>query len=477
MVKSRETSKIAEKETRILLYGERDSPAHQLRQYQQEATQFLLSHRRCILADPPGAGKTPTTLTALEAAGPGRILCVTPKSVLSHWIREAGRWFPNLQVVPGWGPAEVRRRARDQIREIPSQPQMLLMNYEAMRCDVNQLADITFGALIFDEAHRLKSRNTQVTRAARRLVHHPRTWIWMLTGTPIPNRPTEIWSLLHIIDRHRWSSYWRWVDRYCEIDLVRYRQQRFATRVVSGLKDGAVERIRAELGDVLIQRDLDELLPDLPEATVVPVFVDLDAEERRIYREMTKRAWSVLEDGTLLQSVNEVSKQTRLRQVVSSLEALVEREEMGSKVAAAVDLCADLEPEQVVVLTWSRSAAERVARETGGAFIHGEVTFKDRARIMADFTSGAIRVLAGTLATLGEGVDGLQVARILVRLDRDWVPARNDQAVARLRRSGQRSSVLVYDLIARDTLDEVVEKALRNKQDVIDAVLNLVPPT
>jgi SNF2 family DNA or RNA helicase len=448
----------------------------ELRKYQTEAVEFLLSHRRSVLGLAAGAGKTPVALVALKQAGPWRILCVAPKSVLSHWQEEAARWFPELKIVGGWGTAGARRAARDAVAPMPEQPTMLLMNYEAVRQDAGELEKITWGALVLDEAHRLKNRSAQITKVVNRLTKHPRMFVWMATGTPTPNRPQEAWSLLHIIDRSRFSSYWRWVEEHCELEPLYARRgarTRFTPRVVTGLKPGAEEKIREQLADVLLYRSLDELLPDLPGATVTPIFVDLDAEERRVYRELVKKAWSTLENGETLRTMNEISRMTRLRQIVSSMDALgAGRTKPGSKVAAATDLCADLEPEQVVVLTWSRAAAERVAAETGGEFIHGGVESEARAAIMDNFKTGATRVLSGTLSTLGEGVDGMQVAHHLVRLDRSWVPSQNDQAAARIRRSGQlHDSVFIWDLHARGTIDETIEAALAAKTSVIDALL------
>jgi SWI/SNF-related matrix-associated actin-dependent regulator of chromatin subfamily A-like protein 1 len=436
----------------------------------------MLTHRRCIFGYAAGSGKTPTTLVALEKAGPWRTLCVAPKSVLSHWAEEAALWFPGLRVVEGWGSATARRAARTEMAGMPDQPTMLLLNYEAVRQDVEELSQITWGALVVDEAHRLKGRSTQITKAVNRLVKHPRMWLWLLTGTPLPNRPQEAWSLLHLIDRHRFSSYWRWVEKHCELEPLYARRgprTRFAPRIITGLRPGAEAAIREELADVLLYRSLDDLLPDLPEATVTPIFVELDAEERRVYRDLVKRAWSTLEDGTTLRTMNEIGRMTRLRQIVSSMDALgAGREKPGSKVATAVELAADLEPEQVVVLTWSRAAAERVAAETGGEFIHGGVEADERVKIMAGFADGSVRVLSGTISTLGEGVDGMQVAHHLIRLDRSWVPSQNDQAAARIRRSGQlHDSVFIWDLIARNSIDEVIEKALAAKESVIDALL------
>lgn len=449
----------------------------ELRKYQEDAVEFLLSHRRCIYGHAAGSGKTPTTLVALEKAGPWRTLCVAPKSVLSHWAEEAAVWYPGLEVVPGWGTAAQRSAARERVAAMPEAPVMLLANYEAVRQDIADLVDITWGSLIIDEAHRLKSRSTVITKCVKRLTAHPRMWLWMLSGTPFPNRPQEIWSLLNLIDRHRFSSYWRWVESHCEVErLHTYKRMSYpAPKIIAGLKDGAEERVRAQLADVLLYAPLAELIPDLPDCTIEPVYVALDAEERRTYDSLVRRAWADI-DGEIMMTSNEVSRQTRLRQVVSSMDSFGgERAKPGSKIAAAVELISDIEPEAVLTLCWSRAAAERVARETGGAFIHGGTSSAERARIMGDFTSGRVRSLAGTTATLGEGVDGLQVARVLIRLDRSWVPSQNEQAVARLQRSGQKRAVLVYDLIARDTIDEVIEQALRDKQEVIDALLQQKP--
>jgi SNF2 family DNA or RNA helicase len=237
--------------------------------------------------------------------------------------------------------------------------------------------------------------------------------------------------------------------------------------------EGATERIATQLGDVMLHRKLEDLLPDLPEVEYVTVDVELDREERALYDQLATKWWADLGDGEILLVPSEVARMTRLRQVVSDVEILgAERAgKPGSKIAAAAEICGDLAPEQVVVLCWSRAAAERVAAEAGGVYVHGGVAAGDRDLILERFAAGKVRVLAGTLATLGEGVDGLQVARYLIRLDRDWTPARNTQAVARLQRSGQRSSVVVYDLVADDTVDQWVERALRAKTSVIEAVL------
>lgn len=451
-----------------------ENPEISLRKYQEEGLEFLLSHRRSVLALDPGTGKTPTALVALRDAGARRTLIVAPKSVVHHWEDMALTWWPELWTWIGTGTAKQRTLAREDAALISTAPQALVINYEAMRQDIDALSKINWDAVVFDEAHRLKNRNAQQTRAANHICKHPHQWVWLVTGTPILNRPEEIWSLLHLIDRARFSSYWNWVRNYYETSMESYGwgPQRRAVEQLGDLRDGAVDRMRETLADVMFSRTLEQCLPDLPEVTHITIDVELDPEERRLYDDLKRKTWAEISPGEILLIPNDVARQTRLRQVVSNIEIFgAERSKPGSKIAAALEIISDLEPEQVVVLTWSRAAAERIAEECDGAFIHGGVDGKVRHEILEKFKNGEIRILTGTLATLGEGVDGLQVARHMIRLDRDWTPARNDQAVARLRRSGQRSAVVVHDIVAHDTIDATVEKALRRKENVIEAVL------
>lgn len=447
------------------------TPVTALRPYQVQAKDFMVVRDRAILGDPPGVGKTPVTLMALTAVGARRILLVVPKAVVHHWTDLAALWAPGLRVIDGTGDARKREKGRAIVRT-ETEPVVLLVNYEAMRGDVGQLMKLRFDTFVADEAHRLKSRTALQTRAAWQLAGRTQR-AWLLTGTPIVNRPDEAWSLLHLLDAKRYPSFWTWVGQHMVTDLVRYPGRIQLTRIIIKLRPGHDARIRGELAEVLIQRDLDTLMPDLPPVTVTPVVVDLDPAERKAYSDLVARHWTQLEDGTLVQTVNEVSRVTRLRQIVSDMESLgAARVKPGSKITAALSLINDLEDEQVVALCWSRAAAARIAAEIGdGAdYIHGGVAGSDRQARLNAFRTGKLRVLAGTLGTLGEGVDGLQVARHLILLDRPWKPSEEDQAIGRLRRSGQASAVFVWPITARGTIDQKINDLLAAKRSVIDAL-------
>ena len=101
----------------------------------------------------------------------------------------------------------------------------------------------------------------------------------------------------------------------------------------------------------------------------------------------------------------------------------------------------------------------------------GDISQKHRDILRQEFIDGDLNVLVGTLATMGEGIDGLQVARHLVMVDRDWTPARNDQAIGRLLRRGQDRPVVVHHVYAEGTIDEDVAQSCARKTETIESVM------
>lgn len=444
-----------------------------LRPYQQEAVAFLGRTGRGIYADPPGAGKTAATLTWL-AGTPGLTLIVAPLSVLGHWEREARVWNPDLVVVRGDGTKAQRFQARQEVAgRSPGgdTPTALLLHYEALRQDVDSLVGLTWDSVVFDEAHRLKGRDTLVSKAAIRIARRT-DQIALLTGTPIMNRAYELWSLLRLLDPKAYTSFWRWVHRYFETEQAHFIKSPRPVTLVKDVKPGMMKALRDEVHPVLLQRPLERLLPDLPDVESILYPVALTATERRLYDALEKHSWVQAEDGSILQVSNEVSKISRQRQLASDFSSLFDGGAPASKAKAAIEVIEDLEPQQVVVMCAFRHTADTIAAGIKGAeAYHGEHTAAEREALLARFKSGGLRVLVGTQATLGEGVDGLQKAQHLVMVDRDWTPARNEQAVGRLRRSGQQSTVFVHHLFCEGTIDETVARTCDEKQSLIQEVL------
>jgi non-specific serine/threonine protein kinase len=444
----------------------------ELSDLQLDAIQTIAGQRRVIYSDPPGTRKTATTVVGLAAADAGPTLVVAPLGVCQHWDDEYARWSTRKRVL-GTGSGVARARARQEARLVGAD---LILNYEAARIDIDELIAMGFKGLVLDEAHRVKERDSKTFKALAKIARRSEHFV-AVTGTPLLNAAEELWAYLHMIDPQAYSSFWRWAREHFEVEQTTFwgKLPRPIT-IVGDLKDGHAELLQEELADVMIVRPLEELLPDLPQMQgPMIVSVKLSDAEREMYDSMSRRFW--MQDGDkVIYAANEVAKITRLRQLASDWGTmLAEQGELGSKVLETGRLIGQIDG-QVLVFTAYRNTAEQIAKLVDGALVTGAETKPQRAREIARFTSGETRVLVGTIGAIGEGVDGLQVAHQVIMVDRDWTPARNEQAIARLLRSGQRRDVVVRYIVAENTVDEHVARALARKQSVIDAVTGgLIP--
>jgi len=438
-----------------------------LRAYQETGRDFLTSRRRAILADAPGVGKTCQALTALEQPGCNYVLVICPLSVAHHWAEQARSWTSRIAVVPAGAGAAERAAALVEVTTSP-EPALVVYNYEAALRDREMLLRAPWGALVADEAHRMASRKTKTFALAKELTRKIPV-VYLLTGTPVLNRPDEIWTLLHLVNPAAYRSYWRWVRTYCDTTINTYRKGMVAVEQVTGPKATMLPILREELSAVLLRRELDEVLPELPEVSDVAIQVDLSPPERKAYAQMAERFFTEF-DGQVVIAANEVSKITRLRQLVADWETFGATES-GAKIKATTEIVADLAPEQVVVFCSLKAPLETL-KNSGviDALITGDVSKPARQAAIAAFQSKEIRVLGGTIRAMGEGIN-LQNARYVVFIDRDWTPARNAQALARIHRYGQHDPVTAYNIIARNTIDSFIAKTLRRKVSIFDALL------
>lgn len=450
--------------------------------FQTDAIRFMgEAEGRVILADAMGGRKTGTTLSYLCGIRPQAALIVAPKAVHGHWVREANRFWPEALPVIGAGTKGVRKRRLTFRAAHIAGSLFYITPYESMKADESEILAVGFDTVVFDEGHRLKGRRTQVALCANAVTRNARQII-IATGTPVLNHAEELWQYLHMLDPKGYKSFWKWADEHFVITMQQYRGARQVVRQIEDFKPGHEQIVREEIAPYLIQREIHELFPDAawvaePEHVVIPV--DLSPRERKVYNDLVKRGWSSSELD--VQAPSKITLSTRLQQLSSDWGTLDDSMEDGAKVVAATELISDLvRNDQVVVFTKFKATADRLmmALWKKGVIInaqpfHGDTSPEAKERLLAAFGSGKLKVIVGTLASLGEGVDGLQgKSATVIMLDRDWVPARNDQAIGRVRRSGQTKRVQVYHLMANDTIDVAVVSACLAKQNMIDYLAN-----
>ncbi|WP_026487667.1 DEAD/DEAH box helicase [Caldanaerobius polysaccharolyticus] len=424
--------------------------------YQRVGVRFLADAKRAILADDVGLGKTAQAIRAAMEVDSKHVLVITKKSLLHNWTVEIKRWANS----------EAFTLTTQNTLPYPS-PKFTVTNYEAAVRRLEELKMCSFDVLIVDEAAAIKNRRAQRSRAIHKLAKDI-PYVWLLTATPMPNSPEEIWSLLHCIRPDVYSSYWRFVEKHCDYDY-----NFFGGTEIHGLKDP--NAFAEEVAPLMLRRD--KSLLNLPPVTQETIWLTLDGEQRRIYKDIRDKFLAVLDEEHIVTAPSVLAQLTRLRQVVCS-PALVGGPDESAKTEALLEILEDLTPKHKVLVFTTFADYVRLLlpklEPFGVVAITGDTPAQDRTKAVQKLNKDPnCRVFIGTIQAAGEGLN-LQAADIVIFLNKSWTPAENEiQAVGRAHRRGQVNPVHVINLTAVRTIDEYIEEVLLEKKHATDAVEHL----
>lgn len=429
------------------------------RPYQEEGIQFFLSHPRCILGDDPGTGKTMQSLLACDELIAHRVLIVCPNTMKFVWRDEIIKWLPghDYQVVDG----EKNLRLEQLRRKVD----FLIVSYELARIHEKELAKI-WDVVILDEAHRVKNRQAKTTKALLHVTHDA-TRIFELTGTPVINHASELFSLLQILFPRDFTSYWRFADEFCNVINNGFGWE---AQDILDPNHPKVIALQTLLKDVMLRRRKDDVLGDLPPKTIQQVPVTLTPIHQDMYKQMQKQMIIQLSETETIAPVTVLSLLSRLRQMAIDPTLMLEGVSTpltGAKVDTLLDLINDT-PGQVVVFSQYSRVIKRlgitldIAKITHTGFT-GEDSTEIRRQALDSFrTDPSIRVFLVTIGAGGQGVS-LATASTAIFVDKAWSPAYNIQAQDRLHRIPQTQPVLIYELVARHTVEAKLERMLTQK--------------
>ena len=443
------------------------SPA--LYSFQRSGVEFLRRARRAILGDDMGLGKTAQAIAACE--GLGRVLVICPNTLKGTWVAELQKWTPLQQ------PHVAKGTYKEKCTTIRAYARgFFIINIEAVRRTktppangpalLDLLLDIPWDAVIVDEAHGVKDRNSQQTKGVLELARRtPR--VYLLTGTPIMNRVDDLWAPLHIINPLRWPAYWPFVRRH----TVAFRGQ-FGW-VVDGKPTRPVE-LRQELASVFLRREKEEVFPAMPRKVYQRIWLDLEGEQERIYRELEREAMAEVTEDITVVTPGILAQLTRLKQVAVSPALLGGRPD-GVKLDALVDVIKGTGQKALVFSQFAEAiklASDRLRQEGVEHVVFiGETKEEVRDEAVRQFQNDpAVRAFLATTQAGGAGLT-LTAASLVIFLDKHWTPAVNEQAVDRTRPHMQRRPVHVVELLARDTVDELIEAVLAGKVSIIEAII------
>ena len=423
----------------------------ELRGYQRRGVSWLTFLREAgmggILADDMGLGKTLQALCILE----GHCLVVAPTSVLHNWAAETARFRPSLSVCVYHGP----KRSLDRSANI------VLTSYALLRLDQQLLCEREWDNVVLDEAQAIKNPQSQVAQASFKLRAKFRI---TLTGTPVENRLDELWSQFHFLNPGLLSGRRDFQDRY-------------AKPIAAG-EPGVAKRLRERIRPFVLRRLKREVAPELPARTDVTLRCTLNAEERRAYNTVRVAAQEKL------------VKQIGGNDVMAALEALLRLRQASchtallpghtAKTSAKVELLMETLDEVIsgghkalVFSQWTAmlDLVEPHLEQNNIGYVRLDGTTRNRQNVVNRFQSeDGPPVFLISLKAGGTGLNLTNADHVFL-LDPWWNPAVEDQAADRAHRIGQENPVLVYRLVAEDTVEERIQALQARKRALAEAAV------
>ena len=403
---------------------------------------------RVILADAMGTGKTITALTYMDMYC-GRSLVVCPASVVYKWGAECEKWLKGWKV-------QLLTKGKDQIE---ADADVLIMSYAIMVRKFRDLELVPFDTVVLDEAHAIKSYKSQRHRSAKALIRLRGQKVLFLSGTPFLNHPQELFPLLNILDPVGYGNFFTFAKRYLGAQYINGGWY-FPPDVVTN-RDELAERLKG----VMLRRTLSDVALNLPELTRTSMLVDLDnaAAYRIAVRDI--RRWLKEKGRDVLNPAHVLTRLNVLRQIVGE-----------GKVKHAIELAENVlnDGRKVVLFAHHRDVVKVLGeglREYGVKMIVGDVPQKERLDNTNLFLSKDSSCRVMIISTAGaEGID-LYSASDIIFVEREWTPAREEQAEARLHRHGQKNPVTAHYLVAKGTVDEKLDGIIRTKRKLVGQVI------
>ena len=435
-----------------------------LRDYQRDGFRWLVRLAGwapgAVLADDMGLGKTVQALALLlHRAHMGPALVVAPTSVGFGWLAEAERFASSLVVRPYRGPG------RAAFLPALAPGDVLVTSYDILTRDAELLQGVEWGTLVLDEAQAVKNPGAQRTRAARGLRSR---FAVALTGTPVENHLSDLWSLMAIVVPGLLGS-------------QRGFRQRFAVPAEVHGEAAARESLARVVRPFVLRRTKAEVAPELPPRTEVSLKVALSPAEHELYERLRASTLDALLAGGAAwegRHLEVLTALTYLRQLACH-PALVypDSRVASSKLRALGHLLDEVREQGHRALVFSqfvrllRLAAEHLrARGFTVLMLDGSTPARQRKHLVEAFQAGEADVFLISIKAGGTGLN-LTAATYVFHLDPWWNPAVEDQASDRAHRIGQDQPVTVYRLVAGGTIEESILQLHADKRDLAEAVL------
>jgi len=449
----------------------------QLRPYQVRGFSWLAFLRQwglgACLADDMGLGKTIQAIALLlhdkeRGAGNRPVLLICPTSVVGNWHRELARFSPALRVLVHHGSD---RASGEEFVALADERDLVISTYALARRDEETLRAVEWGGVILDEAQNIKNPSARQTQSIRKL---PAEYRVALTGTPVENRLSELWSIMEFLNPGYLGSQKEFRSRFA-LPIERYQEEAAAKRLQSLVRPFVLRRMKTD----------PRIIQDLPEKMEMKVYCALTPEQATLYEAVVRDSLKQIEESEGIQRRGIVlATLLKLKQVcnhpaqfLGDGSALPARSGKLARLTEMLEEVLSIRDKALVFTQFAQMGRmlkvpleEEFGREV--LFLHGGTPQKERDRMVVRFQQNrhGPPIFVLSLKAGGLGLN-LTEANHVFHFDRWWNPAVENQATDRAFRIGQTRDVLVHKFICAGTLEERIDDLIESKKELAEMVI------
>ena len=436
----------------------------ELRPYQSTGLKWLWTNISkgfgCCMADDMGLGKTIQVITLiLKMKEDGKlkkpILVVCPTTLMGNWMKELEMFAPNIKAAIYHGSE----------RQLDVKNDIILTTYAIMRIDVEDLKKQGWAMIIVDEAQNIKNPDTAQTLAIKSIKSDIKI---AMTGTPVENRLTELWSIFDFIN-HGYLGALKEFQKSYAIPIERFKEISRATKLKMSVSPFVLRRLKTDKS----------VISDLPEKLVLNDYCYLAKAQAVLYEKTLNEMMEKISGFSGINRRGNIFKLiTALKQICNHPHQFLKGGEMSKELSGKMEKCVSLvqniidNDEKTLIFTQYKEMGDilcRILNDECGvtpSFFHGSLNVNQREKLIEDFQQNPeTKVMILSLKAGGTGLN-LTSATNVIHYDLWWNPAVEDQATDRTYRIGQEKNVMVHRLITLGTFEEKIDEMLKSKKDL-----------
>jgi len=443
------------------------STSKELYPYQREGVKFLKRTPNALLADAPGLGKTAQAV--LAAAKGDKVIIVCLATMAINLRNEILKWRPNARI-------QIAKTGKD---TIDLAADFFIVNFSLVFRPnlLKRILAREFDTLIVDESHKIKNPAAKCTQAVLGSggISSTTKRNWLLTGTPVLNKPVDLFPCVAALCPERFQEYvgpvfikktkkWKQILSY----------ENFGIQFGGGYTDNwgfhadgatSIQELKQRLAGFMLRRTKHDVWKQLPKEIIQTVVIP-ENEDFKAVKQYQEEYIASRPDGLPpeIEEMRALGILSRVRRLIAT-----------AKMTQCVDFIKNLleETDKVVVYTYHRDVTAGIAGAVPSVVLDGGMSANERANAIKEFIDDSeVKVLVGQITVAGTGIDGLQtVCDTVVFVEWSWVPADIRQAIDRVSRIGMKGDVVnAYFLVAQNTIEEQMIDTLIRKVKVVDEI-------